>query len=255
VEQPVGSIGVLGEVHVPARWVDSNRLVREAAECRQWLGVPVRVAIARVHLEHVAVVLRDRAAGALLGLLAREPCAPRGRTAGAVVERPRQAHVLERSVVVPVDEDRGGPAGAARVVGEIQISDGREGRGLGLFVVVHEEHATPGPVERRGAVRAARDDASRLPGEGPARLGDDRVAEPLREVEDAGGVGLKRSEAAVVLGDRAEGARRKREAQSVDGACPEHAEAGSGTLEQRPARDLHGPPSSVGIGREDLPLR
>jgi hypothetical protein len=70
---------------VPTRRVNGDGLVREATECRQWLRVPVRVPIARIDLEHVAVVLRHRAAGTLLGLLAREPRAPRRgavRTAG-----------------------------------------------------------------------------------------------------------------------------------------------------------------------------
>ncbi len=111
-------------------------LVGEPSESFQRRRVLVVGHVHRIDLEHEAVVLGEPAvAGDVLGLLARQPRAPRGDASGAVAVRAGQADVLGDDVVVGVELGRRRPAQGGRVVGELGASDCRELDGLVLLAV------------------------------------------------------------------------------------------------------------------------
>jgi hypothetical protein len=91
VEQAV--VLVLGQIDDPGARIGAGRLVPEAPHGldRDGLDEPARV---RRHLEHPAVVLTPRLAGAHVGLFTGQPAAARRDAAGAVDRRANQTEVL-----------------------------------------------------------------------------------------------------------------------------------------------------------------
>ena len=183
--------GVLGEEDDAGPGVHRDRLVREPTHALDRTGVAV---VDRVDLEHVAVL---HAVDHVLGLLAREPRAPRRRATGAVPDGPREAGPVPPHPVVGGERDGRGAA-VLRAVVDAPLAD-RHGRGPlhvdgpGVELVVPDQVGAA--VRRRERSHAVVGAGHRL---AQAQRVDevpreDLVAEARRQIEQAVRIGDERA--------------------------------------------------------------
>ena len=156
-------------------------------------------------LEDVAVVLLEdagpvalvpRVAGPVLGLLAGEPGAPRGRAAGAVGDGAGEGDELAEVAAGPVGRDHRAAAGVdgARVVDRaLDVRHAELGARVDLVVLDQGVPAAAGVVDGH-AVVVGRGRALAAVEPGDAGPGDDGVAEALGQGQDAVGVVDERRE-------------------------------------------------------------
>ena len=195
VQQAVRCGGVLTEIDDPGDRVDDGCLVGEATEALQRRGVDVVGGFGRVDLEHEPVVLGEPllAAGPELRLLAGQPRSPGCLAAGTVGDRAGHADVLGDDVAVAVELRGGRSAHTLGVVGDRWVTDDVElVVGGEPLLAVANEVASAVELEQSRTVEGVGQHAVGT-GEWLSGLRHGAVAEALREVEHAVGIGHERS--------------------------------------------------------------
>ena len=235
---------VLGQVEHALGRVVRHRLVREPSGLAERPGV--REA-ARGDLEDVAVPLlqghvgraREVGAdvGAVDGLLAGDPGAPRHLAAAAVHHRAAQAGVGVLHLAVPRHLDRGRARAAALVV-----RLGRTERRLRVvdLVVAHQKHRPAGPGEGAHPVVPAGQQGAVAQRHRRARVVERAVGEAGRQVESYGAVAGVGDRDQRADGSAGEGARpRERGGVGEPGERAGGEGATEGSLDGGAAVELH----------------
>ena len=157
------------------------------------------------HFEHPAMIPLQPVAIGLAGagrrLLAGQPAAPRGHPARTVADRAAEAAELALHLQARgVEHDGGGAAGDEGAIALAEALGDRPARIVaGLkFMVAHQRDFPVTEVEAAHPVRPVGHGAAIV--HRIAEAGDDAVGEALRQIEEAGWIGLQRTIACKTAG-------------------------------------------------------
>ncbi len=156
VQQTVGPIGVLSEIHVTRVGVDHHCLVGESTECLDRFRIAVAAQVVGIDLEDVAVVLQETTASFGFVLFAGQPGSPRCHASSTVAEGACQRdHFGEAPTVLVSGEGCGAAKCRTGIVGETGTVRNRL-NGRGSVLVVRDQNVAGASLtpEASGAVVA-----------------------------------------------------------------------------------------------------